>query len=160
MFPSLMFLHRTGLLSNGNLLARAELKRAQNGLYAKKTMKHGHQVSYSMKKTNRVWRPNIHWKTFHSDLLNQKFQVKVSTKALRWIDKVGGIDNYVLFTKEEDLDSQIGEELRTHLIKAWEKKNNTKFQRSQILHQKKVEQWREEENYHEKCRKEWIQNNL
>ena len=34
-----------------------------------------------------------------ASILDQRFQVRVTTKALRCIDKAGGIDNYLLFTK-------------------------------------------------------------
>uniref|UniRef100_A0A6B2LNG2 Ribosomal protein L28 n=1 Tax=Arcella intermedia TaxID=1963864 RepID=A0A6B2LNG2_9EUKA len=110
-----------------------------------------------MRKTKRTWKPNVHWKTFYSDLLDKKFQVPVSTKALRCIDKAGGIDNYVLFTRKEILDSSIGEELKVHLIAAWEKKNGTKFRRGKILHQRKVELWQEEQKACEGWRNQWIQ---
>jgi hypothetical protein len=66
-------------------------------------------------------------------LLGHSFQVPVTAKALRCIDKKGGIDNYILFTKESDIDSEIGMELKKYLVAAWEKKNNTKYNRRKIL---------------------------
>lgn len=43
---------------------------------------------------------------------------------MRWIDKVGGLDNYLLFTKPQKLYSQFALKLRSQLINEWEKKNN------------------------------------
>jgi len=138
---------------------RGKIWRAQSGLYHGKGEGRGNNVSYSMRKTKRTWKPNVHWKTFYSELLDQKFQVRVSTKALRCIDKAGGVDNYILFTPEKTLDSAIGLELKKHLKKAWEKKHGVKFQRSKVLHEEKVRIWTAENSLCEQYRQKWIKEN-
>ena len=45
----------------------------------------------------------MHWKRLWSASVQDWFRVKVSTKALRCIDKAGGLDNYVLKLKRSDL---------------------------------------------------------
>jgi len=135
---------------------RKRLRRAQQGLYHGATQQHGHNISYSNKKTNRKWDPNVHWKSFHSVLLGLSFQVRVSTKALKCIDKAGGIDNYILFTKKAKLDSEIGERLRAQLKKKWEKQNGRKFSRCAELFKKREVQYQSEVKYNDTSRQEWI----
>eukprot|EP01130_Rhizamoeba_saxonica_P012477 TRINITY_DN5264_c0_g1_i1.p1 TRINITY_DN5264_c0_g1~~TRINITY_DN5264_c0_g1_i1.p1 ORF type:complete len:205 (-),score=48.50 TRINITY_DN5264_c0_g1_i1:44-625(-) len=115
------------------------LERAQKGLYGGKKMLAGNKISFSLKKSLRIWKPNVQWKTFHSELLKTHFQVRVTTSVIRTIDKMGGIDNYILFTKEKKLDSKLGEDLRKLLIEAWEQEHGTKFKRRDILYQQKME---------------------
>jgi len=120
-----------------SLLPRQRLARAQQGLFHGRITQHGDHVSYSMHRTKRTWKPNVFWKTFNSVLLDHSFQVRVTAKALRCIDKAGGIDNYVLFTKEDRMDSKIGEELKHHLVRAWEEKNLRPFNCAQIVFERK-----------------------
>ena len=47
-------------------------------------------------KNRRTWRPNIHWKRLWSESLNRFVRTKVHTRVLRTIDKVGGLDEYLL----------------------------------------------------------------
>lgn len=89
-------------------------------------------------RTKRFWKPNIQWSSFHSDLLNRSFQVRVSTTALRCIKKAGGVDNYILFTPEREIDSAIGMELKKYLVPLWEAANGQKYNRRRILYEKKL----------------------
>lgn len=68
--------------------------------------------------TRRVWLPNVQWKRLYSDALGKFVRVKVTTHVLRCIDKAGGLDNYLLRTKAEDLDSELGEVLRLEVASA------------------------------------------
>ncbi|KAH9834735.1 mitochondrial 50S ribosomal protein L28-like protein [Rhodofomes roseus] len=76
-------------------------KRSQLGLFHGKTKQYGNSVPHSMQKTRRSWLPNLHNKRFFSDALQQFVRVKVSTRALKTINKYGGIDKYVLDTRHE-----------------------------------------------------------
>jgi len=69
-------------------------------------------------------------------------------KALRCIDKQGGIDNYILFTDEKDIDSTLGLELKQILIPAWEKKNDRKYDQRAVLFKDRVTKW---EMLEERC---------
>ena len=53
--------------------------------------------------TRRKWKPNVHWKRLWSASVQDWFRVKVSTNALRCIDKAGGLDNYVQKLKRSAL---------------------------------------------------------
>lgn len=47
-------------------------------------------------KTRRTWKPNIHTKRLWSDALARFVRVRVQARVLRTIDKVGGLDEYLL----------------------------------------------------------------
>jgi large subunit ribosomal protein L28 len=57
-------------------------------LTGKKAMK-GNSVSFSNKKTKRRFNPNLQTKRFYVPELKEWITLKVSTSALRTIDKVG-----------------------------------------------------------------------
>ncbi|KAE9408961.1 hypothetical protein BT96DRAFT_807412 [Gymnopus androsaceus JB14] len=78
-------------------------KRAQFGLFQGKTKQYGNNVPHSKHKTRRTWLPNVQRKRLHSEALNEKVRVKVTTRALKTIKKHNGIDNYVLNTPSKML---------------------------------------------------------
>ncbi|KAI4140503.1 MAG: hypothetical protein LQ341_003810, partial [Variospora aurantia] len=47
-------------------------------------------------KTRRKWVPNIHEKRLWSVAMNRYLRVKVQARVLRTIDKVGGLDEYLM----------------------------------------------------------------
>ena len=49
----------------------------------------GNNVSHSQKKTKRQWKPNIQQKRIYVPELDRWVRVRLSTRALRSIDKVG-----------------------------------------------------------------------
>ncbi len=57
----------------------------------------------------------MHKKKLYSELLNETFHINVTTAALRTIDKMGGLDNYILYTKDHKLDSLFGLQLKARL---------------------------------------------
>ena len=61
----------------------------------KKTMV-GMNVSHSMRHTKRTFLPNLQKLSFHSDILNRDFSLRISTAGLRTLTKHGGLDNYVM----------------------------------------------------------------
>lgn len=63
-------------------------KRAQFGLFQGKTKQYGNNVPHSKHKTRRTWLPNVQRKRLHSEALNEKVRVKVTTRALKTIKKV------------------------------------------------------------------------
>jgi len=42
----------------------AYMNRRKRGLYGKKETRYGNNVSHSLRRTRRVWRPNIQWKRY------------------------------------------------------------------------------------------------
>ena len=63
-------------------------------------MQFGNNVSEKTEiKTRRNWHPNVQRKTLYSAALDRRIKVRVSTRVLRTIDKVGGLDEYLLGDK-------------------------------------------------------------
>ncbi|MCA9348612.1 50S ribosomal protein L28 [Candidatus Saccharibacteria bacterium] len=54
-----------------------------------KGKQHGHNVSFSLRRTKKVWKPNLQTKTLFVD--GKKVRVKISTSALRTLKKKGAI---------------------------------------------------------------------
>ncbi|MGB7653946.1 MAG: bL28 family ribosomal protein, partial [Novosphingobium sp.] len=60
-------------------------------------------VSHANNKTKRVFLPNLQNVTLMSDALDRSFKFRVSTHGLRSVEHVGGLDNWLLKTSDEDL---------------------------------------------------------
>ncbi|KAG2347251.1 hypothetical protein BDR05DRAFT_906039 [Suillus weaverae] len=76
-------------------------RRSQLGLFHGKTKQYGNNVPHSKHKTRRTWLPNVHTKRLSSDALGHDVKVKLTTRALKSINKHGGVDNYLLRTKPD-----------------------------------------------------------
>ncbi|KAI8992211.1 hypothetical protein BDB01DRAFT_777505 [Pilobolus umbonatus] len=98
-------------------LARATFKRAQRGLFGGKHIQFGNNNPFSKKKTRRNWLPNVQNKNLFSQALNGFIEVKVTTSVLRTIDKKGGLDKYLLETKDKNLFSEKALELKGKIKK-------------------------------------------
>ncbi|EHA50696.1 hypothetical protein MCOR27_010503 [Pyricularia oryzae] len=83
---------------------RATYKQSNKGLYGSASIRFGNNVSekYNVK-TRRKWRPNVQTRRLYSESLGQMIRTRVTTRVLRTIDKVGGLDNYLLGTKTQRL---------------------------------------------------------
>ena len=96
--------------------------RVRRGLYGGKGNQSGNHVSFSINRVRRTWRPNVHAQSLYSELLRCKLPFRATTHVLRTIDKAGGLDNYLLRTSDEKLDSDVAIEtkrlLETQLEKA------------------------------------------
>jgi len=66
----------------------------------------GNKVSHSNIKTRRRWLPNLNAVTLQSDALGRSFRFRVSAHALRTVDHRGGLDAYLLKTRDEDLSAR------------------------------------------------------
>jgi large subunit ribosomal protein L28 len=63
----------------------------------------GNNVSHANNKTKRTFLPNLHNVTLISDTLGQGIKLRVSTHGLRSVEHNGGLDNWLLKTKDESL---------------------------------------------------------
>jgi large subunit ribosomal protein L28 len=63
----------------------------------------GQNVSHSNRKSKRTFEPNLQRVHLISDALGRQVHVRVSTRALRTVTKVGGLDAYLLSTDDAKL---------------------------------------------------------
>ena len=63
----------------------------------------GQNVSHSNRKSKRTFDPNLQRVHLMSDALGRQVAVRVSTRALRTVTKVGGIDAFLLGTEDAKL---------------------------------------------------------
>ncbi|MCJ1280792.1 39S ribosomal protein L24, mitochondrial [Xylographa opegraphella] len=75
-------------------------KQSNFGLYGASRPQSGNTVSSRTEtKNRRKWFPNIHSQRLWSDALDRFVRVKVQARVMRTIDKVGGLDEYLLGEK-------------------------------------------------------------
>ena len=63
----------------------------------------GNNVSHANNKTKRVFRPNLQTVSLASDALGQSVRLKISMNALRSVDRIGGLDAFLMKAKDEAL---------------------------------------------------------
>ena len=66
----------------------------------------GNNVSPAQNKTRRRFLPNVQISSLLSDALGQAIKLKLSTRAIRTIEKNGGLDAYLLSTPNAKLTDQ------------------------------------------------------
>ncbi len=66
----------------------------------------GHTVSHSNIKTKRRYLPNLVQVTLHSETLNRDFRLRIAAKALRSVDKLGGLDAFLAKARDEALSEK------------------------------------------------------
>jgi large subunit ribosomal protein L28 len=76
----------------------------------------GNNVSKSNRKTKRIFAPNLQPVSLKSDLLNETFHIKITTRTLRTITKYGSLDEYLLHTNAQNL-TEFGAKLKSKLKK-------------------------------------------
>lgn len=79
-------------------------KQRDSGLYGRAKVMYGHsRTERKVKKfddvSNRSWHLNVHRKRIWSGSLNRFVRLKIQIGVLKTIDKVGGLDNYLLSEK-------------------------------------------------------------
>tara|TARA_B100000214_G_C23505910_1_gene418346 strand:+ start:24 stop:299 length:276 start_codon:yes stop_codon:yes gene_type:complete len=68
-----------------------------------KSFQTGNNVSHAKNKTKRRFKPNLQNISFISDVLGQKFQLKVATSTIRTVEKKGGLDEFLMNTPNSKL---------------------------------------------------------
>ena len=66
----------------------------------------GHNVSHANNKTKRTFLPNLQNVTLISDALGKGVRLRVSMNGLRSVEHVGGLDNWLVKTKDELLSDR------------------------------------------------------
>jgi large subunit ribosomal protein L28 len=63
----------------------------------------GHNVSHANNKTKRVYRPNLQVVSLASEVLGASFKLRICMSTLRTLDRIGGLDPFLLNAKEAAL---------------------------------------------------------
>ena len=66
----------------------------------------GNNVSHAVNKTKRRFYPNLHNTSFFSDILGKNVRLKVTSRAIKTVEKNGGIDNYIINAKNSKLTNE------------------------------------------------------
>jgi len=82
-----------------------------------KRVAYGRNVSHSNVKTSRRFVPNLQKVTLTSDALGNSVSLRISTRALRTVQRKGGLDAYLLTTPDKDLAEE-GLRLKRRVRKA------------------------------------------
>jgi len=67
----------------------------------------GNNVSHANNKTKRTFLPNLQNVTLMSEALEKSVKLRVSTNGLRSVEHVGGLDNWLMKTKDEKLSLRV-----------------------------------------------------
>ena len=84
-------------------------------LSGKKVMA-GNNVSHANNRTRRRFLPNLCNVSLVSEKLNQTIRFKISANALRSVEHIGGLDNFLLKAKEKSLSPK-AKRLKKKLLK-------------------------------------------
>ncbi|MCO6188156.1 50S ribosomal protein L28 [Rhizobium sp. L1K21] len=76
-----------------------------------KGVQSGNNVSHANNKTRRRFLPNLLNVTLISDALGQRYRLRVSAAALRTVEHRGGLDQFLLKAKDDELS------MRARLLK-------------------------------------------
>ena len=76
----------------------------------------GNNVSHANNRTRRRFLPNLCNVSLVSEKLNQTFRFKISANALRSVEHIGGLDNFLLKAKEKNLSPK-AKRLKKKLLK-------------------------------------------
>ena len=75
----------------------------------------GNNVSHANNKTKRRFIPNLQNVSLYSDKLGKKLKFRIAASTLRTVEKIGGIDSFLLNTINENLSSNAKKYKKKHL---------------------------------------------
>ncbi len=71
-----------------------------------KSSQTGNNVSHAKNRTKRKFKPNLQNISFSSEVLGQKFQLRVAVSTIRTVEKKGGLDEFLINTPNSKLPSK------------------------------------------------------
>jgi large subunit ribosomal protein L28 len=71
-----------------------------------KAVQSGNSVSHANNKTRRRFLPNLNEVTLISDTLKQQVRLRISSHALRSVEHRGGLDNFLIKARADDLSAK------------------------------------------------------
>jgi len=72
-----------------------------------KTVMYGNNVSHANNKTRRRFLPNLQVTSVLSDMLGHSVKLRLTPRAIKTIEHNGGIDAYLLDTKDHRLSTEM-----------------------------------------------------
>ena len=66
----------------------------------------GNNVSHAVNKTKRRFFPNLQNASFFSEILGKNIKLKVTSKGIKTVEKNGGIDKFLLNSKNSKLNAE------------------------------------------------------
>ena len=67
----------------------------------------GNNVSHAINKTKRRFLPNLQNVSFFSETLGKKIRLKVTSKGIKTVEKKGGIDSFLMSSKDSGLSPEV-----------------------------------------------------
>ncbi|XP_017580002.1 39S ribosomal protein L28, mitochondrial [Pygocentrus nattereri] len=92
---------------------------SQDGLWGGEGWITGYRYTNNDKlsaKVKKIWKPQLFKKELYSEILDQRFTVTVTARALDLIDAAYGFDFYILKTPKQDLNSKFGMDLKRAML--------------------------------------------
>lgn len=91
-------------------------KRAYRGLYGNRMIQFGNKISFAENKTRRTWKPNVQKKSMYSETLGRMLRFRMTTYVMRCIRKAGGLDEYLINTKNSELKFPFAIKMKEQII--------------------------------------------
>ena len=85
-----------------------------------KGVQYGNNVSHANNKTRRRYLPNLQQVSLMSEVLGRTVQLKVSVAAIRSVEHRGGLDAFLMDTRDAELSVEL-RRLKKQIRKASEK---------------------------------------
>ena len=71
-----------------------------------KAVQAGNNVSHANNRTKRRFLPNLNHVTLISDALGESVRLRITAHALRSVEQRGGLDNYLIKARDDDLSTR------------------------------------------------------
>ncbi len=82
-----------------------------------KTVMSGNNVSHANNRTRRRFLPNLQFTTMQSEILGRSLKLRVSTSAIRTVEKHGGIDTFLIQARNSELADE-AQALKSEILAA------------------------------------------
>ena len=96
---------------------RGECVMAKRCQISGKTVMSGNNVSHANNRTRRRFLPNLQSTRLHSEILDRQISLRVSTSAMRTVEKHGGLDAYLSQARNAELAVE-ARELKREIVAA------------------------------------------
>ncbi len=82
-----------------------------------KSVMSGNNVSHANNRTRRRFLPNLQSASMQSEILERKISLRVSTSAMRTVEKHGGLDAFLMQARNVELANE-AQKLKREIISA------------------------------------------